>query len=130
VRIVYKDFPITSLHPWAETAAIGGRCAFEQSPNAFWKMEDSIFEAQDSISAEDVWQRLVDFATQEGLNADTFKSCLSSPDTQKVVDASRAEGIALGVDSTPTIFINGRPLVGGDAPTLSHYIDFELQAKK
>lgn len=130
VRVVYKDFPLTQVHPWADTAALGGRCAFEQSPAAFWKVHDSIFENQDLISPENVWDKLVEFATAAGLNADTFKGCLSSPDTQKAVDASRAEGAALGVSSTPTVYVNGRPLVGGDLSTLSQYIDFELAQQK
>jgi protein-disulfide isomerase len=130
IRIVYKDFPLTDIHPWAQTAALGGRCAFDQSPDAFWKVHDAIFDNQDVISAENVWDKLVEFATQAGLNADTFKACLSSPDAQKAVDANRAEAIALSVDSTPTIFLNGRPIVGGDAASLTHYIDYELAQQK
>jgi protein-disulfide isomerase len=130
VRVVYKDFPITQIHPWANTAALGGHCAFEQAPAAFWKVHDSIFQNQDLISPENVWDKLVEFATAAGLNADTFKGCLASPDTQKAIDASHAEGVALGVNSTPTVYINGRPLVGGDVTTLSQYIDFELAAQK
>ncbi len=129
VRVVYKDFPLTSIHPWSQTAALGGRCAFEQSPPAFWKVHDSIFDNQDVLSAENVWDKLVDFATQAGLNADTFKACLSSPDAEKAVDANRADGVALDVSSTPTVYINGRPLVGGDVETLDRFIDFELAAK-
>jgi protein-disulfide isomerase len=130
VRVVYKDFPLTQIHPWANTAALGGRCAFQQSPTAFWKVQDSIFQNQDLISPENVWDKLVQFAAAAGLNADTFKSCLSAPDTQKDIDASHAEGVALGVNSTPTVYINGRPLVGGDVTTLSQYIDFELAREK
>jgi protein-disulfide isomerase len=130
LRIVYKDYPLTSIHPWALTAALGGRCAFDQSPDAFWRMEDFIFESQDVISAENVWDKLTGFATQAGLNTDTFKACLSSPDAQKAIDASHDEGVALGVSSTPTVYINGRPMVGGDVATLSQYIDFELAAQK
>ena len=130
VRIVYKDFPLTTIHPWANTASLGGRCAFEQSPAAFWKVHDSIFSNQDVISPENVWDKLVEFATQAGLNVDTFKGCLASPDTQKAIDASRAEGVDLGVSSTPTVYVNGRPLIGGDAATLAQYIDFELAAEK
>ena len=117
IRFIYKNFPL-QMHPWAETAAIGGRCAFEQSPQAFWKVHDSIFENQDVISTENVWDKLVAFASDAGLNADTFKACLSSPDAQKAVEAERAEGVALGVNSTPTAFVNGRPLAGGDPATL------------
>ncbi len=130
VRIVYKDFPLTSIHPWAQTAAVGGRCAYQQSPAAFWKYHDSVFDNQDVLSAENVWDKLVGFATAAGLDADTFKACLSSPDAEKAVNANHADGVALDVNSTPTVFINGRPLVGGDVETLSRMIDFELGAKK
>jgi protein-disulfide isomerase len=129
VRFVYKNFPLTTIHPWAETAAIAGRCAYQQSPDAFWKMHDAIFENQDVISPENVWDKLVSFASQSGLNADTFKACLSSADAQKSVDGEHAEGVALGVNSTPTVYINGRPLAGGDPQTLVQYIDFELAAQ-
>jgi protein-disulfide isomerase len=130
VRIVYKDFPLTTIHPWAQTAALGGRCAFQQSPAAFWKVHDAIFDNQDVLSAENVWDKLVEFATQAGLNADTFKACLSSPDAANAVDANHADGVALDVSSTPTVYVNGRPLVGGDVETLSRFIDFELAAAK
>jgi protein-disulfide isomerase len=130
VRIVYKDFPLTQIHPWANTAALGGHCAFEHSPEAFWKLHDAIFEDQDLISPENVWDKLVQFAIAAGLNADTFKACMSAPETQRAVDESHAEGVTLGVNSTPTVYINGRPLVGGDISTLSQYIDFEMAAQK
>ena len=130
IRVVYKDFPLTQIHPWANTAALGGRCAFAQSPEAFWKVHDAIFENQDLISPENVWDKLVQFATAVGLNADTFKSCMSAAGTRTAIDESHAEGVTLGVNSTPTVYINGRPLVGGDITTLSQYIDFELAAEK
>lgn len=130
IRVVYKDFPLNTIHPWAETAALGARCAYEQSPDAFWKVHDSIFENQDVISAENVWDKLLEYATQAGLNPDTFKGCMASPDTQKAVDANHADGVALGVTSTPTVYINGRQMVGGDAATLSQYIDFDLATTK
>ncbi len=126
IRIVYKNFPLTQIHPWAETAAIAGRCAYEESPAAFWKMESSIFENQDVISPENVWSQLVQYATQAGLKPDAFKACMASTEAKKAVDDDRAQGVALGVDSTPTVYINGRPLVGGDLATLQQYINFEL----
>jgi len=130
IRIVYKDFPLTNIHPWAQTAALGGRCAFEQSPASFWKVEDSIFDNQDALTPENIWDKLVEFATGAGLHADAFKACMASPEAAKAVDASHAEGVALGVDSTPTVYINGRPLVGGEESALVQYIDFELAAAK
>ena len=126
IRIVYKNFPLTQIHPWAETAAIGGRCAYEQSPAAFWKMESSIFENQDLITPDNIWDNLVDYATKAGLEPAKFKSCMASAEAKQAVDADHAQGESLGVDSTPTIYINGRPLIGGDLPTLEQYINFEL----
>jgi protein-disulfide isomerase len=130
VRIVYKDFPLVQIHSWAQTAAIGGHCAFEQSPAGFWKVHDAIFDHQDLLSAENIWGTLVDYAAQAGLNAETFKTCLSSADAQQAVDASHAEGVAVGVNSTPTVYVNGRPVPGGDPATVEQYIEFELAARK
>jgi protein-disulfide isomerase len=126
IRIVYKNFPLTQIHPWAEAAAIGGRCAYEQSHAAFWKMESSIFENQDTITPDNAWDRLVQYATKAGLHPDTFKACMASTEAKKAVEEDRADGVALGVDSTPTVYVNGRPLIGGDLATLEQYINFEL----
>jgi protein-disulfide isomerase len=125
-RVVFKDFPLTQIHPWTETASIGARCAYMQSPEAFWQLHDAIFENQDLISTENVWEKVTGFAKSAGLDTDAFKACMSSPEPQKLVDANRADGIAVGVTSTPTVFVNGRMLVGGDRPTLEQYIKYEL----
>jgi protein-disulfide isomerase len=129
VRFVYKDFPLSNLHPWAETAAIGARCAFQASPDAFWKMHDLIFDNQALISPDNVYDQLVGFAGQIGLNTDSFKACLSSPEAKQAVEANHAEGVALNVVSTPTLFINGRMLQGGDLSTVEQFIDFASSPK-
>src|SRR5271168_1565266 len=118
VRVVFKDFPLTQIHPWTETASIGARCAYNQSPNAFWQIHDAIFESQDLISTENAWDKLVNFAKAAGLDTDAFKTCMASPEAKKAVDSNQADGIAAGVTSTPTIFVNGRMLVGGDKSSL------------
>ena len=58
VRVVFKDFPLETLHPWARTAALAGRCAYQQKPEAFWKVYDSIYDNQEIISAENAWSSL------------------------------------------------------------------------
>jgi protein-disulfide isomerase len=130
VRFVYKDFPLTQIHPWAESAAIGARCAFQQSPAAYWKVSDDIFANQDLISATNVWDKLVDFASAARLDADTFKSCMASPEAKKAVDDSQAEGVALGITGTPAVFVNARPVSVVSAESISQFIDFELAAQK
>jgi protein-disulfide isomerase len=126
VRVVFKDFPLTQIHPWTETASIGARCAYTQSPDAFWQIHDAIFENQDLISTENVWEKITEFARSAGLDTDAFKACMSAPEAQKAVDANRADGIAVGVTSTPTVFVNGRMLIGGERPALEQYIKYEL----
>jgi protein-disulfide isomerase len=128
VRVVYKDFPLVQIHEWAETAAIGARCAYMQSPAAFWKVHDAIFDNQDLISAENIWEKLNGFAASAGLNADAFKACLASPEAKQAVEANAKEGVALGVNSTPTVYVDGRPNVGGDPAVLNQFIDYELAA--
>lgn len=130
VRVVFKDYPIEVLHPWARTAAIAGRCAYMQSPAAFWKMYDAIYDNQDIISAANAWMKMSEFAGQAGLNADTFRACMAGPESGAAVDASRANGQKLDVNSTPTIFVNGRRMVGADAHLIEQYIQYELAKAK
>jgi len=129
IRLVFKDFPLTEIHPWSETASLGARCAFMQSPSSFWKMYDLIFDNQDLISADNVYDQIVGYAGQIGLDTNSLKACMSSPEAKKAVDANHADGVALDVNSTPTLFINGRRLVGGDVETIEQFINFELAQK-
>ncbi len=130
VRLVFKDFPIEQLHPWARTAAIAGRCAYQQDPKTFWKMYDLIYDNQEIISAANAWTKMVDFAGQSGLDNDTFKSCMAGPEAAAAVNASRMNGQLLDVNSTPTVFVNGRRMVGADAHLLEQYINYELTQQK
>jgi protein-disulfide isomerase len=129
VRVVYKDFPLIQIHPWTETASIGARCAYIQSPAAFWKLHDSIFENQDLISTENIWEKLLGFASTAGLDTDAFKACMSSPEAKQAVEANHADGEALNVNSTPTVFVNGRMLPSADKTLLEQYIKYELLAR-
>jgi len=130
VKIIFKDFPIDQIHPWARTAALAGRCAYQQDPKAFWKLYDLIYDNQDIISPSNVYDKMVDYAGRSGLNTESFKSCLSSPQAAAEVDASLANGKLLDVRSTPTLFVSGRRLVGADPHGLQQYIDFELARLK
>lgn len=126
VRFLFKNFPLTEIHPWAMTAAIAARCAFQSSNDAFWKVHNQLFDNQDAITADNVWDEVTAFAASAGLSTDSLHSCLAAPEAKTPVEADLAEGKALGVESTPTLFINGRPLIGGDRQTLEQTIRFEL----
>jgi protein-disulfide isomerase len=126
VKVIFKDFPLDTIHPWARTAALAGRCAYHQDPKAFWKVYDLIYDNQDLISASTAWDKMLDFAARSGLNADAFKSCMASPQAAAELDASFANGQLLEVRSTPTIFVNGRRISTADPHAIEQYIDFEL----
>ena len=130
VRLVFKDFPLEQMHPWARTGALAGRCAYQQDPKAFWKMYDNLYDNQDLISAANAWDKAVDYAGQAGLKADTFKGCMTSPEATAAVDASIANGKLMDVNSTPTLFVNGRRIVGADPHQLEQVIQYELEHQK
>ena len=130
VKVVFKDFPLEALHPWARTAAIAGRCAYQQDPKAFWKLYDLIYDNQDIISASNAWDKMLDYAGRSGLNVDTFKSCMSGPQASAEVDASITNGKELEVRSTPTVFVNGRRINGADPRVLQQYLEDELAQQK
>jgi protein-disulfide isomerase len=130
VKVIFKDYPIDAIHPWARTAALAGRCAYQQDPKAFWKMYDSIYDAQDLISASNVYDKVTDFAGKAGLNQEVFKACMSSPETTQAIDASLANGNLLEVHSTPTVFVNGRRIVGADPRVIQQYLDYEIAQLK
>jgi protein-disulfide isomerase len=125
VRLVFKNYPLTELHPWAMTAAIASQCAYQQSPAAFWKLHDAIFDAQDVISPSNVWDKMTDLANKVGLNAETYNSCMINPETANQVKATIEEGHAVTITATPTTFVNGRRVIGPDKATLEQYIKFE-----
>ena len=130
VKLIFKDFPLDTIHPWARTAALAGRCVYQQNPQAFWKYFDAVYDQQDLFSAANVYDKVVDFAGQNALNVDTFKACLAAPQAAAEVDASIANGNLLEVRSTPTIFVNGRRVSGADPHAVQQYIDYELAQQK
>jgi len=127
VRMVFKDFPLEQIHPWARTGALAGRCAYQQDPKSFWKMYDNLYDNQDVISAANAWDKAVDYAEQAGLNSQTFRACMISPEAKSAVDASVANGKRMDVGSTPTLFVNGRRMVGADPHQLEQFLQYELQ---
>ena len=126
-RLVFKDFPLEQVHPWARTGALAGRCAYQQDPKAFWKMYDFLYDNQDLISAANAWDKMVDYAGQAGLNTETFRACMTGPEAASSVDASIANAKLLDVNSTPTLFVNGRRIVGADAHQLEQFLQYEIQ---
>jgi protein-disulfide isomerase len=129
VRLVFKHYPLTDIHPWAMTAAIASQCVFQQNPAAFWKMHDAIFDAQDVITPANVWDKMLDLVTQQGLNVDVYRACMTNPETVSQVKATIEEGHILTITATPTTFVNSRRVVGPDKSLIEQYITFTREMK-
>jgi protein-disulfide isomerase len=134
VRLYFKDFPIESIHPWAKSASIAGRCIFRQNPALFWDYHDWIFEKQSEVSVETFKTKLGEWAqtkAQAGLDSLQLSRCVDNRSTEKEVDRSIEEAKELRVNSTPTMFINGRRVPGSvQWEQLKSIIDWELDYTK
>jgi protein-disulfide isomerase len=112
VRLVYKNFPLANIHPWAESGALAAACARKQSAAGFWKMYDSLFQNQQAISPENVKEKAEGVIKAAGLDVAAFDACFDGKTALDSVKADEDEATALGVRSTPAFFINGRKLEG------------------
>ncbi len=111
VRYVFKDFPLTSIHPQAAAAAEAARCAGEQ--NGYLEMHDALFANQNQWSGQaNPATFFIRYAEQIGLEPTPFTECLESGRYQSAVEADLNEGLGFGVRGTPTFFINGHIFVG------------------
>jgi protein-disulfide isomerase len=132
VRVYFQDFPLDSIHPWAHTAAIAGRCVFKQNPQKFWDYFDWVYDNQQSIGVDSFNSKFQEFATAQGLDGMQLGRCVDNKTTDPDVTKSVEEGYALQVAATPTVFLNGRKLEGGVPwAALEQLINIELdhQAK-
>jgi protein-disulfide isomerase len=105
VRIVYRDFPLSSIHPEALPAAEAAGCANEQG--AFWAYHDLLFSSSDL--SEEIY---IQYATDLGLDMEKFKACIASGRYNDEVQGDLQYASNIGVSSTPTFFLNGLPVVG------------------
>ena len=105
VRIVFKDFPLPN-HAEAQKASEAAHCAGEQGK--YWEMHDAMFANQRALQVPALKQA----ARALGIDGAKFDQCLDSGKHTANVRADYDLGEKMGVNSTPTIYINGRPLVG------------------
>jgi protein-disulfide isomerase len=121
VRIVFRQFPLNSIHPNAQKASEASLCANDQGK--FWEMHDAMFADQKKLSIAD----LKATAARLGLDAAKFDACLDGGTYSERVAADVKAGSEAGVSGTPAIFINGRMLSGAQPfEALSKVIDEEL----
>lgn len=121
IRLVYRNLPLTSLHPDAMSAAVAGLCAQDQG--AFWQFHDKLFSDEYGLGRS-AYTR---YASDLGLDTTAFESCLDSGKFDQFIQEDMDFSMNLGVRSTPTFFVNGLAVVGAQPlDVFKQVIDKEL----
>jgi len=119
VTFIYKDYPLVEIHPWATHAAVDANCLGAQSGDAYWDFADYIHANQHEVNSEktsgarlEALDRLTLLQGQKhNLDVVKLQSCIKAQD-ESAVKASMKEGDGIGVEATPTLFINGEKVDG------------------
>jgi len=123
VLFIYKDYPLEEIHPWAVHAAVNANCLAAQNSDAYWDYADYLHANQHAISGEKgrdgqnaELDKLATLQAQKhNLDVAKLQACVKAQD-EKAVRASMQEGEKVGVDATPTMFVNGQKLDGAVPP--------------
>ena len=124
IRLVYRNLPLTQIHPQSMNSAEAALCAGDQ--DAYWQFHNKLFENYQTLN-DDLYASL---ASDLGLDTTDFETCMTGHKYKAAIEADMQFAIGLGVQSTPTFFINGLAIVG--AQPLSAFqsiIDDELAGK-
>lgn len=120
VRFIYKDDPLTDMHPWAMHAAVDANCLATQSGETYWKFVDYVHSHGQDVSGPDrdlkksfaTLDRIAhEEATLAKLDGTKLDACLAKQD-EAHVQASAKEAETLGIDGTPALFVNGERING------------------
>ena len=122
VTFIYKDYPLVEIHPWATHAAVDANCLASQNGDAYWDFADYIHANQREVSSEKTsgarLEALDKLAMLQGqkhnLDVGKLQSCIKAQD-ESAVKASMKEGDAIGVEATPTLFVNGEKIDGAQS---------------
>lgn len=127
VRVVFEHFPIPAIHKWALAGAEAGACVAAMNKDAFWPYHDWLFEHQGEINPENLKVKSVGYAKAHGLEEARLSNCIDMHGAAAEVKKEMEAGQALGVQQTPSFFVNGR-LVAGALPwdNLQAVIQLEL----
>ncbi len=126
VKMVYRDFPLDSIHPYATPSAEAAECAREEGK--YWLAHDYLFEHQSELAAL-ASGKFADLARAIGVDQKIFASCVTKRAYKDEVRKDYADGVAAGITGTPTSFVNGKAISGAVSyGTLKAAIDEALAA--
>jgi protein-disulfide isomerase len=101
LKFIFRNFPLSKIHPHAKNAAIAAEAAASQGK--YWEMHDILFENQKRLTST----AILEYAQTLGLDTQKFSKDISEPALEEKVDAEFYSGMRSGVNATPTFFING-----------------------
>jgi protein-disulfide isomerase len=129
-HFVFQNYPLP-MHNWAEKAAGYVDCLGRGSNDAVWKFIQQTFDEQTNITEANTDEKLKAIATAAGAKGDEIAACAVNPDTKARIEASLALGKSVGVNGTPTLFINGRSVNAGlPIDVLKKMVDFQASQEK
>jgi protein-disulfide isomerase len=123
VRVVFQNLPLP-MHDWAAKAAAYADCVSRSSNEAFWKFTGSVFSAQGDITAANADEKLTGLADSAGVKGADIAACAAKPETASRIEKSVSLAKTVNVDSTPTLFINGRKVPAVPYEVLQKLVDF------
>jgi protein-disulfide isomerase len=129
VRVVFQSFPLP-MHEWAAKAADYADCVSRSSNDAFWKFVKGVYETQSDITGANADEKLTALANTSGVKGADIALCAAKPETTTRIEKSIALGKSLDVDSTPTLFINGRKVPAVPYEVLQKLVEFSAQEAK
>src|ERR1700733_13952415 len=124
VTFIYKDYPLVEIHPWAVHAAVDANCLAAQNTDAYWDFADYIHSNQHEVNSEktsaarfEALDRLTLLQGQKhNVDSGKLQSCIKAQD-DSAVKASMKEAEGIGVEATPTLFVNGEKIDGAVPPS-------------
>jgi len=119
VEFVYKDYPLSEIHPWATHAAVDANCLAAQNNDAYWDFADHIHANQHEVNSEKgsgaqfaALDRLtLEQGQKHNLDQTKLQACIKAQN-EDAIKASMREAEGMGVSATPTLFVNGQEMDG------------------
>lgn len=113
VKVVWKDLPLPErIHPWADESAEAMECVYRVGgDDAFWAVKNKVFDNQDTITKSNVYDKVKQWASAEGVSASELQQCYDTGAMEEV-NQDKSEARSVGASGTPTVFINGQKIVG------------------
>ena len=119
IKVVYKDYPLVQIHPWAGRAAIDSECLAKQNGDAYWDFADYVHANGRQIQGvgpvgqqqAEVDRITLEMGKKHSVDATTLESCVKAQ-SKTALKASQAEAESLGVEATPAVFVNGMKMDG------------------